>query len=76
MEVVSFLKIDVHFLIVFIDLIIYICGFVLIWTSKVIVLLHEIVPGIVNGYNLRGMGKLELKDSIMLDFYCTFEQTF
>ena len=46
------------------------------WTSKVIVLLYEIVQGIVSDYNPREMGKSELKDSKMLDFYCTSKQDF
>lgn len=43
------------------------------WICGVMMSLYENVLRIVCDCNTRGMGKMRLKDSKMLDIYCTFE---
>ena len=61
----------------FLFIYIFICGSILYvdtWICGVMMSLYENVLRIVRDCNTRGMGKMRLKDSKMLDIYCTFER--
>ena len=71
-----FFIICIFYLYIYIYIYIYIYLYVdlyFMWICGVMMSLYENALQIVCDCNTRGMGKVWLKDSKMLDIYCTFE---